>query len=59
MNTKASSNDNDESTIVEYGKKFLPPIWVDIQEEIESHLKEIQAKSKFSITPTIINNNMI
>jgi hypothetical protein len=33
--TKASSND--ESS-VEYGKKFLPPVWVDLQEEIESHL---------------------
>ena len=37
MSTKASS---DESTI-EYGKRFLPPAWVDIQEEIERHIEEI------------------
>ena len=36
MNTKASSNDDSS---IEYGKQFLPPAWVDIQEEIEGHLE--------------------
>ena len=36
LDTKASSN---EDSSIEYGKKFLPPIWVDLQEEIESHLE--------------------
>jgi hypothetical protein len=39
MSTKASSEDN---TSVEYGKKYLPPLWVDIQEDIERHLEEIE-----------------
>ena len=43
MTTKASSND--ESYNMEYSKKFLPPLWVDVQEEIERHLEEIQQKS--------------
>ena len=31
MSTKASSNDDSGgSTIIEYGKRFLPPLWVDI-----------------------------
>lgn len=42
MTTKASSDDSS----IEYGKRFLPPVWVDIQEEIERHLDEINSKSK-------------
>jgi hypothetical protein len=42
IETKASSND--ESSI-EYGKKFLPPLWVDIQEEIEAILKQLKVQS--------------
>ena len=41
MSTKASSEDSS----MEYGKRFLPPIWVDIQEEIERHTEEINNKS--------------
>jgi hypothetical protein len=45
MNTKASSGDGDDSSdggsVIEYGKRFLPPLWVDIQEEIEAHISEI------------------
>lgn len=42
MSTKASSNDND--SIIDYGKRFLPPVWVDTQEEIEHHIEEITKK---------------
>lgn len=42
MSTKASSEDSS----IEYGKRFLPPFWVDIQEEIERHIEEINHKSK-------------
>lgn len=42
MSTKASSEDSS----IEYGKRFLPPIWVDIQEDIERNLEEITHKSK-------------
>ena len=45
MSTKASSND-DSGGSIEYGKRFLPPLWVDIQEEIEHHIDEITTKSK-------------
>ena len=41
MSTKASS----EESSIEYGKRFLPPLWVDIQEEIERHIEEIEKKS--------------
>ena len=44
MTTKASSNDDSS---IEYGKKFLPPLWVDIYEEIEHHFEESHAKSIF------------
>lgn len=43
LSTKASS---DESVTIEYGKRFMPPVWVDIQEEIEQHIEEISLKSK-------------
>lgn len=43
LTTKASSNE--DSVSVEYGKQFLPPVWVDIQEEIDGHLDEISKKS--------------
>jgi hypothetical protein len=43
MTTKASSND--DSYNMEYSKKFLPPVWVDIQEDIERHLEDIKQKS--------------
>lgn len=42
MSTKASSEDSS----IEYGRRFLPPIWVDIYEEIERHIEEINSKSK-------------
>jgi len=42
MSTKASSEDSS----IEYGKRFLPPLWVDVQEEIERHIDEITSKSK-------------
>lgn len=42
LSTKANS---DESVTIEYGKRFMPPLWVDIQEDIESHLDEIATKS--------------
>jgi hypothetical protein len=42
LSTKASS---DESVTIEYGKRFMPPLWVDIQEEIEGHIEEITQKS--------------
>jgi hypothetical protein len=45
MSTKASSNDE---SVVEYGKRFLPPLWVDIQEEIERHIDEIGSKSNYT-----------
>lgn len=37
MQTKASSHDDIESSI-EYGKTELPPLYVDIQDEIERNL---------------------
>jgi hypothetical protein len=37
MHTKASSHDDIESN-VEYGKTELPPLYVDIQDEIERNL---------------------
>jgi len=40
MSTKASSEDSS----IEYGKRFLPPLWVDVQEEIERHIDEITSK---------------
>ena len=39
--TKASSSDE---TQIEYGKRFLPPLWVDLQEDIEHRLKETSLK---------------
>lgn len=39
MQTKASSHDDQESNI-EYGKTELPPLYVDIQDEIERNLAE-------------------
>lgn len=36
--TKASSTDENQ---VEYGKRFLPPEWVDLQEDIEARLNEV------------------
>lgn len=44
MDTKASSADS--SYICEYGKKFLPPAWVDHQEDIERFIEEIYVKCK-------------
>lgn len=44
LSTKASSND-DSGGSIEYGKRFLPPLWVDIQEEIEHQFDEITTKS--------------
>ena len=39
--TKASSIDNEESSVpYEYGKSELPPLYVDIQEEIERNLTD-------------------
>ena len=29
MSTRASSNTDDSGGSVEYGKRFLPPLWVD------------------------------
>ena len=56
MSTKASSKDDSgESTIIEYGKRFLPPMWVDIQEEIERHIEEISHKSKTTIDSFIFS----
>ncbi len=43
MSTKASSDDSG-STSIEYARRFLPPLWVDIQEEIERHIDEITQK---------------
>ena len=47
MVTKASSGDGDDlsDSGLEYGKRFLPPLWVDLQEEIEAHISEITTKS--------------
>lgn len=50
MSTKASSN-SDESVAIEYGKRFMPPLWVDIQEDIEGHIDEIVQKSKDHLQP--------
>lgn len=36
---------NSEDSTIEYGKKFLPPIWVDIHEEIERHFEDLHIKS--------------
>lgn len=47
MSTKASSNDE---SVIEYGKRFLPPLWVDIQEEIDRHIDEITGKSNIKIS---------
>ena len=44
LSTKGSSNDSS----IEYSKRFLPPEWVDTQEEIERHLEEIHSKSTIS-----------
>lgn len=30
MSTKASSNGDDSGNSIEYGKRFLPPLWVDL-----------------------------
>jgi len=40
LTTKANSSDESVS-MIEYGKRFMPPLWVDIQEEIEGHIEEI------------------
>ena len=40
VSTKASSNDDS----IEYGRRFLPPVWVDLQEEIERHIDEVGSK---------------
>lgn len=42
MSTKASSEES--TTSIEYARRFLPPLWVDIQEEIERHIEEITHK---------------
>lgn len=47
MPTKASDGDSDD-----YGKRFLPPLWVDLQEEIEQHIADVTAKSKSLATDT-------
>lgn len=44
MTTKASSHDDSS---IEYGKQFLPPPWVDIQEEIEHQYEQITQKSRW------------
>jgi hypothetical protein len=44
MPTKASSNDDNS---IEYSKKFLPPLWVDLHEEIESKFEDIQHKGTY------------
>jgi hypothetical protein len=44
LSTKANSSDESVS-MIEYGKRFMPPLWVDIQEEIEAHIDEITHKS--------------
>ena len=45
MSTRASSNTDDSGGSIEYGKRSLPPLWVDTQEEIERHIEEITQKS--------------
>jgi hypothetical protein len=47
LSTKASSssNNSEENTSIEYARRFLPPLWVDIQEDIERHIDEINKKS--------------
>ena len=56
MSTKASSEDSS----MEYGKRFLPPIWVDIQEEIERHTEEINNKSiHFMIPKFLVIHNIL
>lgn len=41
QSTKVSSNESS----IEYSKRFLPPEWVDIQEDIENHLQDLHSKS--------------
>ena len=43
LSTKATSSSGDES--VDYARRFLPPLWVDIQEEIERHIEDVTKKS--------------
>jgi len=50
MSTKASSHDDS----LEINRKFLPPAWVDIQEEIERILESINIKSIYLITYLLI-----
>ena len=38
--TKASSIDEESSLPYDYGKSELPPMYVDIQEEIEKNLSD-------------------
>lgn len=45
LSTKATSSSGGEDS-VDYARRFLPPLWVDIQEEIERHIEEIERKSK-------------
>ena len=44
LSTKVSNSDDNS---IEYSKRFLPPEWVDVQEEIERHLEELNTKSKY------------
>ena len=57
MVTKASSGDGDDlsDSGLEYGKRFLPPLWVDLQEEIEAHISEISSKSTILFTLTDVS----
>lgn len=49
MATKASEGDDLSEGSMDYGKRFLPPLWVDLQEEIEHHIGDITTKSKNSL----------
>ena len=42
--TKASSKDDEESSLpYDYGKSELPPMYVDIQEDVEKNLTDANA----------------
>ena len=43
MSTKATSSSGEDS--IDYARRFLPPLWVDLQEEIERHIDDINKKS--------------
>ena len=59
VNTKASTKDDEQNLSGEYGRRFLPPEWVDIQDQIEDLFLEIKVKSnQFFCTNDILDKEL-